>query len=704
MTHRLIIGGELVLYGFVGDTFFEEGFTALEVRQALDELNGDITVRLNSGGGHAHEGIAIYTALKDWPGSVAVEIDAVAASAASVIAMAGDSITMHPAAFMMVHNAGGITLGTADDHREHAELLDTLSAEAGRIYVARTGLSAGRVEELMDAETWMTGEEALELGFATQVADAKQAPEMSVPAFFYTEYRNSPEMLMSLARERGWTAPEPKAAEAAADRQEEKTMPKKTTQGQAAGAATPGEPFAMGELAAAAAEQVRPAENAAEPATLNADAVRNEATLAERRRANEINRIVTLAKLDKAEADRMIESGLSADKAREQVFELLAKRDEPGPNENQSTVVVMHDQVDRFREGATKALMLKAGHEGERNEFSSYTMLELARASLSARNIRVTSGDKRTLAGYAFNPVMAGGMHSTSDFGNILQDVAHKSMLKGWEEAEETFEIWTSTGSVPDFKPNRRVDLNLFPNLALKEEGAEYEYGTIGDRGELVQVATYGRKFAITRETVINDDMSVLTRVPGRMGRAARRTIGDAVYNILTSNPNLSDGNPLFDAATHKNVKNPGAAPSTAEFDAARTAMMIHKDPDNIASSLNIRPRWVLVPPGLTGAASVVVESETEIKSGQNNSKVPNSVRNMVDVISDARLSGDDYFFIADPNMHDTIEVTYLDGESEPFMDQMDVWSVDGTEFKVRIDFGVSSLDYRGFYRNDGGA
>lgn len=705
MTHRLIVNSDLVLHGFVGDVFFEEGFTSREVMEALTELSGDITIRVNSGGGFAFEGIAIYNALKAHDGQITVSVDALAASAASLIAMAGDEIVMQPGSMMMIHDAAGITEGTADTHRDTAERLDQISDQVSQIYQARTGLSKQRVNELMDAETWMTAEEAVELGFATMslspeslTSTAEIMAELhlpapvalpALPAFDYRTYQNAPERLVTMAIERGWKASDPKAADAAAIAHEENTMSKKTDTGQAAATATE-----------EVVETVTEEAEAVDAVKLAADA-----TMAERKRYNEINRIVMAANLDQSLANSMIEDGVSIEDARTKVIDTLAAKDAPKNGERQSTAVVTHDQVDRLREGATKALMLRAGHEGERNEFSGYSMVELARATLAARNIKVDSPDRKYLVGVAFNPLMAGGMHSTSDFGNILADVASKSMLKGWDEAEETFEAWTARGSNPDFKPTRRVDLNLFPNLSLKEEGAEYEYATIGDRGELVQVATYGRKFAITRETVINDDMSVLTRVPSRMGRAAKRTIGDAVYNILTTNPNLSDGNPLFDSATHSNVTNPGAAPTTAEFDAARVSMGSQTDPDGHASGLNIRPRWVLVPMSLEGAARVVVDSETEIASGQANPKKPNSVRGMVEVISDNRLNAvNDYFFVADPNMHDTIEVTYLDGQSEPFMDQMDVWSVDGTEFKVRIDFGVAALDFRAMHRNDGGS
>ncbi|QND42405.1 Clp protease ClpP [Rhizobium leguminosarum bv. viciae] len=116
---KLIVDGELMLYGPVGFTDFwdESGFTSSQVIEALVALSGDIVVRLNSGGGIAMEGSAIHNALKRHDGRVIVKIDAIAASAASLIAMAGDEIEMPLGTLLMIHEPSGMTLGPADDHR-----------------------------------------------------------------------------------------------------------------------------------------------------------------------------------------------------------------------------------------------------------------------------------------------------------------------------------------------------------------------------------------------------------------------------------------------------------------------------------------------------------------------------------------------------------------------------------------------------------
>lgn len=215
MTHRLIIDGELVLYGPVGfvSVFDGDGFTPSEVIAALVEIDGDLTVRLNSGGGFAVDGIAIYNALKSRETGVTVSIDGIAASAASIIAMAGDEIVMRDGALMMIHNASGVTIGTAKDHTKQAEVLGKLDGALARIYARSSGKSASAVAKMMDTETWFDGPEAVDAGFATKTDDTA-ADEPT--AFDYRVYAHAPEKLVARA-DRVMTAQVTRSPKAKAD-------------------------------------------------------------------------------------------------------------------------------------------------------------------------------------------------------------------------------------------------------------------------------------------------------------------------------------------------------------------------------------------------------------------------------------------------------------------------------------------------------
>jgi len=409
-----------------------------------------------------------------------------------------------------------------------------------------------------------------------------------------------------------------------------------------------------------------------------------------------------------ADARGMIEAGLSREAVLERIVDAKASRaDDGGDIRAAGRAVVTGDARDRAREGMTLALLAKANMPGgQRNEFSGMTLREMARESLKVQGVD-PSGGTMQFAGAVFAPAMAsGGMHSTSDFTNILVNVADKAMLRGFTEAEETYDLFTSVGTMSDFKPTKRVGLDSFPSLSKVEEGAEFTYGTMGDHAETAVLATYGKLFAITRQTIINDDLAAFTSVPMRMGRAARRTVGDLVYAILTGNPNMSDGVPLFHA-DHGNLAAAAFGPSEAAINAGITAMMTQTDRSENASALNIMPRYLIAPPKWRSAVMQSLNSEyapddTDKLGTDKMGRAYNTVQGAAEPIFDARLTGDAWFMAADPAAHDVIEVGYLDGNAAPFLEQQDGWSVDGTEFKVRIDACATALAYQTLYKNAG--
>lgn len=154
------------------------GVTAKRVSAALRSIGKqDVTVKINSPGGDMFEGIAIYNLLRAHPAKVTVEVLGWAASAASIIAMAGDEIRMGLGSFMMVHNAWGVVIGNRHDMRDSAELFDGFDGAIVDIYEARTGMKRVDIEKLMDAETFMGPSEAVKNGFADAVDDGIAAPE-----------------------------------------------------------------------------------------------------------------------------------------------------------------------------------------------------------------------------------------------------------------------------------------------------------------------------------------------------------------------------------------------------------------------------------------------------------------------------------------------------------------------------------------------
>lgn len=165
------------------DVIGGDGIRASSVAASLDALGGDdVIVRINSMGGDVHEGLAIHSLLKSYSGRVVVHVIGVAASMASVIAMAGDSVKMAGSAVLMIHNPWTMAIGDADEMRESADILDKMRDSLVKAYAAKSGLSRELIVEHMRAETWLDVDEAIELGYADGAIESADLPSIAVAA------------------------------------------------------------------------------------------------------------------------------------------------------------------------------------------------------------------------------------------------------------------------------------------------------------------------------------------------------------------------------------------------------------------------------------------------------------------------------------------------------------------------------------------
>jgi len=181
----------------IGADFFGGGITAKMVTDAIAQAGHfeSITLSINSPGGDLFEGVAIHNVLKASGKPVNVEIIGLAASAASLIAMAGGNIVAMPGSVMMVHEAMAFCQGYSADMTKMAAVLDTVTSSAADLYVAKTKLSKTKVMALMEAETWMEPKEAVELGFADEVGSSKKAKAAATNSFDLSLFRNVPKDL-----------------------------------------------------------------------------------------------------------------------------------------------------------------------------------------------------------------------------------------------------------------------------------------------------------------------------------------------------------------------------------------------------------------------------------------------------------------------------------------------------------------------------
>ena len=160
-------GRTLFLNGTIADeSWYDDDVTPQLFKDDLYADSGDVIVWLNSPGGDCVAAAQIYNMLKEYPGNVTIKIDGIAASAASLIAMAGDNVLMSPVSMMMIHNPLTMAVGNADDMQKAAEMLNEVKDSIINAYELKTGLSRSKLSHLMDNETWMNAVKAVELGFA----------------------------------------------------------------------------------------------------------------------------------------------------------------------------------------------------------------------------------------------------------------------------------------------------------------------------------------------------------------------------------------------------------------------------------------------------------------------------------------------------------------------------------------------------------
>lgn len=159
------------------ESFWGDEVTPKAFREELEADSGDITVWINSPGGDVFAAAEIYTMLRDYQGAVTVKIDAIAASAASVIAMAGNKVLMSPVAMLMIHDPSTIAMGNARDMEKAISTLNEVKESIINAYAFKTGLTHSRIAKLMENETWMNAKKAVELGFADEILFEAVEPE-----------------------------------------------------------------------------------------------------------------------------------------------------------------------------------------------------------------------------------------------------------------------------------------------------------------------------------------------------------------------------------------------------------------------------------------------------------------------------------------------------------------------------------------------
>ena len=324
-------------------------------------------------------------------------------------------------------------------------------------------------------------------------------------------------------------------------------------------------------------------------------------------------------------------------------------------------------------------------------EFRGLTLMEMARDYCQRSGISVPTS-RLEVAGTALG--LRYGAQTTSDFALALAAASNKRVRAAFVAAPQTFRPIVSTGTLPDFKPTSIVGLGDAPALLNVPENGEFKRGAISDSGLTFRLYTYGRIIAITRQAIVNDDQNLFGRIPTMFGRKAADLESDLVWGLMLSNPVMADGITLFHAS-HGNLAAAGTAITIASLGAGRQAMRQQTSAEG--GYLNIQPQYLVV-----GPAKEVEGQQLLASVAANVSGSVNPFAGSLTLIVEPRITGNQWFLVADPAAFDTIELDHLLGQEELFTDTRVGFDVDGVENKARLDVGAAVIDYRGFYKNPG--
>lgn len=411
---------------------------------------------------------------------------------------------------------------------------------------------------------------------------------------------------------------------------------------------------------------------------------RNEGARAERERVREIMAICGTHEVDSV---RFIESGATIEQVRAAILDELAAR----PKVACAHVEV--DETDKFRSAIVDGMAYRAGLTGgSANEFAGMGL------SLIADRCLARVGDMRRGNSLEW----AGRAMSTSDFQYACGAIANKSVIEGWNEAPETWREWCGIGSAPDFKVQTMIGLGAFANLPALAQDEEYKVAERLEEAQTVQIGTFGMMHALTRQTIINDDLGLFSDTMRELGAAARRTVAALPYAVLTANAKLTDGKELFHTAGHKNTGTEGAI-SVDTLNEAELKMSQHKDVSG-NKRLGISPRFLIAPMALKGHVRQFFA--TQLIGGEaNQPNLYNPYFNgggLTPIFEHALDDHDPKQWYLAAQKGRTVRVYFLNGVQAPYLESRDGWNRDGVEWKVRIDAAAAAVDYRGLFRNAG--
>ncbi|GGE04763.1 phage prohead protease, HK97 family [Gemmobacter megaterium] len=402
----------------------------------------------------------------------------------------------------------------------------------------------------------------------------------------------------------------------------------------------------------------------------------------------EIRGIAQTAGLTREWADAQIDADATPEAARTAAFAAMRQRSaETSTRTTRVEITVDHTDPAVIATRAGEAVYARSHPEHQLSDaarpYAYMTFAELARDSLRRSGVSVS--------GMAIEATITRALHTTSDFPLILGDAVNRELRGAYNAAPSGIRQVARQTTARDFRAKRKLTLGNAPSLEKVNEGGEFQSGTIDESEEIYRIATYGKIFGISRQAIVNDDLGAFTGIANGLGIAARAFENDFLANMVTSNPEMSDGQGVFHA-DHGNLTATYAAPNLTSLSVARLAMRKMRGLGGML--IDVTPRFVVVPPELETVAEKVL---TEIAATRTDDVNPFG---KLTLLVEPRLTDDEqWYVVADPASAQGLEYAYLEGAPGPQIETRAGFEVDGVQIRVRLDFGAGWTDHRAWHR-----
>jgi len=433
-----------------------------------------------------------------------------------------------------------------------------------------------------------------------------------------------------------------------------------------------------------------------------AQAASQDAVKAERARVAEIRAICNGEFNDiQAKAE---DEGWDASQTRKAVLDAIrAKRPVTAPNINTGVQAVGKQEMEC-------ALALRAGISGE-DLAKSYdehvvdaamSMSDISLKEVIHESIRLGGGTPSSRVGLSNDDIRAA--FSTVTLPGILGNVANKVMMKSYNSVAPVAFRLCSVGNLNDFKEADRYRMTDMGDLEKVGPDGEIKDGGVSEEGAKNKLDTYGKKFCLTRQMIINDDLGAFTKIPAMMGARAAKLVDKLFFKRLQENPIQADGSALFSAG-HKNLIASAGALSADALKAAITLFEGQTDADG--EPIAVSPRKLLVPSALKFTAKELLHSALLIAKGSTDAVLPGAnvlAEEDLEIVSSPYLTdAGKWWLFANPSECDTFEIGFLKGKRTPTVEQGDTdFNTLGMWFRVYFDVGCREQDHRGMVQSNG--